>query len=193
MKDAISSLGDWRIKVGIGALAPGGALQCGCCGRENCPGDSPGITGIEYLKAMRAAVPNIFQKMDFWASHPYPASGIGHSFNVPFDQAKPGLSYYDLELREIKRNMQVLITETGWASRREGFPPCSEEQKANWTRHAYSEIWMKDWRIMGVMPFMLCDHYWGEQLGYGWKRMNGGSYPVFDVIKTYRQSMGIGN
>ena len=31
-------------------------------------------------------------------------------FNVPYDQAIPGLKYYQLELQTIQRDIQVLIT-----------------------------------------------------------------------------------
>lgn len=51
--DALHSLRDSRIKISHGALAPGGALQCGCCGQSSCgSSDKPGITGLQYMQAM---------------------------------------------------------------------------------------------------------------------------------------------
>jgi len=50
--DAIHSLGDPRHKVSLGALAPGGNIQCGCCGQQNCDNDLPGITGLQFMEAM---------------------------------------------------------------------------------------------------------------------------------------------
>lgn len=101
---------------------------------------------------MKSAVPDIFQQVDFFASHAYPASGIGYGFNAPYDQAAPGnklnkeysikkltldrigLTYYRQELQHIGRSLPVLITETGWAlNPGGGEPQCTEQNKADWT------------------------------------------------------------
>jgi hypothetical protein len=67
--DAIHALGDSRLKVnstvfrrrrfGLSAgevaaagLAPGGNIQCGCCGSPSCPNDQGGVTG-KISHAMR--------------------------------------------------------------------------------------------------------------------------------------------
>ena len=65
-------------QVSYGALAPGGCVQCGCCGSQNCAGDRAGITGLQFIDAMKAAVPDVFDYVDFLASHSYPASGGVH-------------------------------------------------------------------------------------------------------------------
>ncbi len=62
--------------------------------------------------------------------------------------------------------MSVLLTETGWATNRVGLPPCSEQDKADWTVGAYNSYWYADLRVAGVMPFMLQDAVWGDQYGY---------------------------
>ena len=54
-----------------------------------------------------AAVPGIWSSVDFLASHAYPASGIGYGFNAPMPQALPGLLYYEMELAQINRSVQV--------------------------------------------------------------------------------------
>lgn len=76
------------------------------------------------------AVPNIFNEIDFLASHSYGASGIGcrdfrhpyvlssdtitgYGFNVPMPDATIGLQYYQEELATIRRkSLAVAITET---------------------------------------------------------------------------------
>lgn len=104
---ALRSLGDDGQFIGAAPMSPGGCATCGCCGAENCPGDSPGITGLQFQAAMEAAVPGIWGKVDFLASHAYPASGIGFGFNAPMPQALPGLLYYQMELAQINRSIQV--------------------------------------------------------------------------------------
>ena len=128
---------DPRIKVAPAPLAPGGAVQCGCCGQPNCGADKGGITGLQFMQAMTSAVSDVWDKADFLASHSYPASGVGFGFNAPLDQAAPGLTYYDKELSTIGKDIPVLITETGWATNRAGLPHCSEQNKADWTAGAY--------------------------------------------------------
>ncbi|ETO01404.1 hypothetical protein RFI_36036 [Reticulomyxa filosa] len=113
------------------------------------------------MQIMMDVIPTIFEKVDFLASHSYPASNIGYGFNVPYDQGIPGLLYYQKELDTIGRSVQVLITETGWATNVN--PTCTEQEKAQWTVSAFG-LWRNDSRVMGVMPFMLQDAYWGDQI-----------------------------
>lgn len=67
---AIKALGDPRVKVGAAALAPGGCVQCGCCGSPNCGAlDKPGATGVEFMGQMMSVVPTVYEGADFLASH----------------------------------------------------------------------------------------------------------------------------
>ncbi|EGD76627.1 hypothetical protein PTSG_07740 [Salpingoeca rosetta] len=188
---AVKAIGDPNLKVGPAPLAPGGALKCGCCGSQSCSGDSPGITGLQFMDAMTAAYPKVWSYADFLATHSYPASGIGYSFNVPFSQAGPGLTYYRLELNHTRPDLPVLITETGWASHTQGLPPCSEDNKAAWTVTAYQQLWLADDRILGVMPFMLQDATWGDKDGYAYVLTNGQQQPVFTQVQALRCQLQI--
>lgn len=58
-------------------------------------------------RSSTAAIPSVFDRIDFLASHSYPAQGIGWGFNVPLTQGMPGLKYYELELQHINRTVQV--------------------------------------------------------------------------------------
>lgn len=122
----------------------------------------------------------------------YPASGIGYGFNVAYNNSLPGLDYYVQELSTIGVALPVLVTETGWASHRDGLPQCSEDDKAQWYVDAYTDVWLKDSRVLGVMPFMLQDQTWGDQDGYAFVLMNGQRQPCFRAVKGLRCSLDIG-
>lgn len=184
---AVRALGDDFVLVGAAPLAPGGCVACGCCGAENCPADAGGITGLQFMSAMMAAVPGVFNQVDFLATHSYPASGIGYGFNAPLADALPGLTYYQLELRTINRSVAVLVTETGWATSAPGLPACTEADKAAWTTGAYAQVWLNDTRVVGVMPFMLMDPTWGDTDGWEYVTMNGALAPVFSAVQSLRQ------
>lgn len=69
---AIAKLSDKRARVGAAPLAPGGCVQCGCCGSANCgTADKPGATGLDFMAQMMEAVPTVFQSAHFLASHSY--------------------------------------------------------------------------------------------------------------------------
>lgn len=184
---ALRTLGDDGLLIGAAPMSPGGNVACGCCGSENCPGDAPGITGLQFQAAMAAAVPSLWSSVDFLASHAYPASGIGYGFNAPMPEALPGLLYYRMELAQINRSVQVLLTETGWATKAPGLPPCSEQDKADWTIAAYETVWLNDTAVAGVMPFMLMDPTWGDQDGWEYVTMSGAAQPVFGAVQQLRQ------
>ena len=192
--DAIHSLpnGD-RYKISTAGISPGGDIQCGCCGSSNCAGDKGGITGLQYMQAMISAVPDVFDKIDYLASHSYPADGIGYGFNVGYPSCLPGLTYYEKELEIIGRNVQVIITETGWATHPpsgSNEPDCTEQDKAIWTIDAYNGVWLNDSRVMGVTPFMLQDSYWGDQVGFEYVLTNGAKQAVYTQTNQLRCDLG---
>ncbi len=175
--DAIHGIGDSRIGVMIGGLAPGGTVSCQCGG----DGFNPGITALEFMQAMRDGVPDVFEKLDGWATHSYPASNHGYGFFVPFEQSRPGLLFFEEELRLIGRDLPVFITETGWSS---DFG--SRDQIADWTASSYREVWLPDDRVRAVMPFQLQDGGWES---FSWVDGGGNPYPVFGRVRDLRQSL----
>ena len=190
--DALHAIGDPRIKVSLGALAPGGVVSCECCGAGDC-GFTPGATGLDFLKQMKAAVPDIWGRLDFLATHSYPASGTGWGFFGPYAESLVGLKYFQQELDTIDKDLPVLVTETGWSTKRPvGGPFPNEDQKADYTKKAYQNVWLPNSKVKGVMPFVFQDAFWGDQEGFGWLHTGGAHLPVFDVIKSYRCALGIG-
>jgi hypothetical protein len=180
--EALHSLNDEHIRVINGGLAPGGVRWCNC-GSE---GGEPGITAKEFLQAMEAGAPGVFDELDGWASHSYPASNEGYGFFVPFDQAGVGLTYYEVELSTIGRpNLPVLITETGWRT-----DEASRPQIADWTVRAFTDVWLPDSRVQAVMPFLL-------RGGSGWTNFEWVSgntrHPVFNSVRSERCNRIPGN
>ena len=177
--DALHGLDDRCVLVTNGGLAPGGAVTCECGGE----GYTSGVTSREFLTAMAAAVPTIFERLDGFATHSYPAEGEGWGFFVPYDRAWPGLTYFSSELDTIGRqDLPVLITETGWTTDGGG----SREEIAGWTVQAYEDFWLVDDRILGVMPFILRDAAWEA---FAWTATDGTHYPVYDRVRELRCSV----
>jgi len=181
--DALHAIGDGRIRVINGGLAPGGARRCRC-GSDDF---EAGVTAADFLREMRAEVPDVFDRLDGLATHSYPAEGEGWGFFVPYDRAGPGLRYYERELEIVGRDLPVLITETGWCvpGSRCAAPSGSREDVAAWTVRAYEELWLVDDRIHAVMPFMLRDAGWED---FAWVAAGGGPHPVYDRVRALRCS-----
>ncbi len=177
---AIHALGDSRIRVINGGLAPGGAVTCQCGG----DGFTAGITSREFLSAMEAAVPGVHAALDGFASHSYPAQGEGWGFFVAYDQAGPGLHYYQTELDTLGLDLPVYITETGWTVS-EG---ASREEVSAWTVSAWDNDWLDGDGIVAVMPFMLQDASWND---FAWVDSGNQPYPVFDAVRSFRCGLGI--
>jgi len=173
--NALHAVGDPRLRVINGGLAPGGTTRCECGGE----GWEGGITSREFLGAMRAAVPDIFERLDGFATHSYPAEGEGWGFFVPYDRAGPGLLYMRTELAVVGRALPVLNTETGWSTAGGG----SREQIAEWTVSAYRDIWLTEDGLLGVMPFMLRDPAWDA---FAWVAGDGRPYPVYEQVRRLR-------
>jgi len=175
---AIRAIGDPRIEVINGGLAPGGAVTCECGG----DGFTAGVTSREFLQAMEAAVPGVHAALDGFASHSYPAEGEGWGFFVAYGQAGPGLHYYQTELATLGLSLPVYITETGWTVEQ----GASREQVADWTVSAWQNDWYPASGIVAVMPFMLQDASWNN---FAWVDTGGSPYPVFDAVRNWRCSI----
>ena len=113
------------------------------------------------MKKMNEAVPGIFDKLDGWASHPYPQPNFS---GKPTDTGRWSIRAYEDELEYlknelgVKKDLPVFITETGWAHA-EGekyngsYKPV--ETVAQYFKTAYEEVWLKDDRVRAVMPFTI--------------------------------------
>ncbi|MCS6856852.1 MAG: hypothetical protein NZM37_03990 [Sandaracinaceae bacterium] len=184
---ALHGIGDSRIRVLNGGLAPGGPQRCECEGS----GWTPGATTLDFLRDMRSAVPDVFNHIDAFASHSYPARGFGWGFFVPYSEAGVGLRVFESEIAEIGRpDIEVFLTETGWCEPHpdERMRRCTEnggsrEQIAVWTEEAYRNFWLVHPRLRAIMPFILRDPAWNE---FAWMDPGGAPYPVYTRIRALR-------
>lgn len=190
---ALKGLGNPRVRVGVAPMAPGGTVECNCCGAGGGCQWQGGATGLQFMAAMLSAVPDLYQTADFLASHSYPAQGVGWGFFCPFVQAATGLLYYQLELKAINLpNIPVYLTETGWTTQ-QGCKP-SLQDEATYMVAAYA-LWLNETahgrgHLHGVMPFQLMDASWQTQ-GFYWVDTNGGNTPQYTAVQQLRcQTVG---
>ena len=182
--DALHAIGDPRVRVINGGLAPGGVRWCECNGTSEGAFEA-GNTSRDFLAQMAAAVPGVFDRIDAFASHSYPAEGEGWGFFVPYDRAGPGLRYFETELATIGRgDLDVLMTETGWPTVHGGVTYATRAEVATWTRQAYEGVWLGHARIRAVMPFILQDT--GGWDGFAWVAGDGTRRPVYDQVRALR-------
>jgi len=186
VSNAMRAIGDSRVKITNGGLAPGGVVSCECNG-DGSGGFNPGITALDFIREMQNAVSDIWDKIDAWATHSYPASGLGYGFFDRYENCGPGLRFFENELSTAGRSFPVLITETGWTIHHESFN-WSREEVADWTVRAYQDLWLVHPSILGVMPFMLQDPGWDN---FAWVDPSGNPYPVYNAVRSLRCSLGI--
>ena len=183
--DALHGIGDPRIKVLNGGLAPGAARRCQCGGE----GYEAGITAVDFLREMLSAaggVPDLASRLDGFASHSYPAEGMGWGFFVPYDRAGTGLRFFESELAALGRDdLPVFLTETGWCTPGERCTQNggSRDEVADWTAQAYEGFWLGHASVAAVMPFMLRDGGWND---FAWVAVDGTHYPVYDRVRAAR-------
>jgi hypothetical protein len=119
------------------------------------------LDATQYMTQMNAAVPGIFDKLDGWASHPYPQPNFTGS---PRDTGRDSIRAYDFELfflknsLGLKKDLPVFITETGWphaegAAYNSSYLP-AEEVADNYVE-AFEDVWLKDDKVQAVMPFTI--------------------------------------
>lgn len=147
-----------------------------------------------FMKKMNEAVPGIFDKLDGWASHPYPQPNFS---GKPTDTGRWSIRAYEDELEYlknelgVKKDLPVFITETGWAHA-EGekyngsYKPV--ETVAQYFKTAYEEVWLKDDRVRAVMPFTIrydppFDHF-------SWVNKDKVPYYHYDVVKKMKKVNG---
>jgi len=183
--DALHALDDPRVRVINGGLAPGGVRWCECVGTGEGAFEA-GNTSADFLAQMSAGVPGVFDRLDAFASHAYPAEGEGYGFFVPYDRAGPGLRWFETELSTIGRpSLPVLLTETGWPASHGGTTFGSREDVASWTRQAYEGFWLTHPNVLAVMPFILLDRG-GTWDGFAWASSDGTPYPVYGEVRNLR-------
>jgi len=158
------------------------------------PTDRSHLDAFEYKVRMNKKVPGIFEKLDGWASHPYPQPNFTAS---PFKKGRWGISAYEEELKflkdtfGLKKELPVFITETGWA-RAEGenynSSYLNQEKVAEYYQIAYEQVWLKDSRVRAVTPFTI--RYKAPHDHFSWIDKNEKPYPQYNLIKSLPKVAG---
>ncbi len=179
---ALHGLGDGRIKVINGGLAPGGVGSCEC-GSDDYSG---GYTSETFIASMRAAVPSVFADLDGFATHSYPSQGEGWGFFEAYEDCAAGLAYWQKEVVAAGvPSAPVLITETGWTV--DDGACGSRDDVAQWTLQAWQNDWFPESQLEAVMPFQLQDAAWDS---FAWVQTDNQPYAVFETIRDWRTGMG---
>ena len=152
------------------------------------------MDSFEFMEKMDESIPGIFDKLDGWASHPYPQPNFSGS---PYDTDRHSIFSYDDELKYLKnelgveKDLPVFITETGWAhaegeTYNSSYLPVSKV--ADYFKIAFEEVWLKDDRVRAVMPFTIrydppFDHF-------SWVNRDKVPYYHYDVVKDMKKVEG---
>ena len=157
-------------------------------------GDGKSTDSFVFMKKMNEAVPGIFEKIDGWASHPYPQPNFSGN---PYSTGRWSIRAYEDELEflkedlGVKKELPVFITETGWAhaegeNYNSSYLPVNKI--AEYFEIAFEEIWLEDDRVRAVMPFTVrydppFDHF-------SWINSDKVSYYHYDVVKKMEKVEG---
>lgn len=153
---AIREIGDPRIVVLNGALAPGGNYD-----------------NLAFIDAM-ATVPGAMQAFDVWASHSYPGN---HPPQYNLHNGYMSRFTIDSYLWEVQRlsrkgrsGVHVMLTETGYDLGNRlfpRFPRINETNRAAYISKAFRDYWLSWPEVVGVTPFELVDPY-GDWAHWDW-------------------------
>jgi len=159
-----------------------------------------------FIKEMISTVPDIFNKLDGWASHSYPAPNFSGS---PTESGRGTVKTYEWEINLLKslgvnKDLPVFITETGW-KHSEGIDEdrtlLPGSTVADYFKTAYEIVW-NDPKIIAVTPFILnyqdklFDHFSFKKVDPLTKVLNvlGDStedyYPHFKTIQDLSKLQG---
>lgn len=156
--------------------------------------NSHGVEAFDFMRRMEKEVPGIFEKLDAWASHPYPQPNFSGG---PNDTGRWSIRAYEDELKYlqdnlgVKKELPVFITETGWAHA-EGanyngsYLPVATISE--YFKTAFNEVWLKDARVRAVMPFTI--KYDAPFDHFSWVNEDKVPYLHYDVIKKMKKVEG---
>ncbi len=144
---AIRALGDPRIKVGMGALSPGGD-----------------VNNLKFIDILCKSVPEFKESFDIWYTHPYPQNTPpwDNLHNGTAKQSMMTIDSYLTELEVLKdngfdiENLKVIATETGYSENNQVYPyypKIDSYYMGIYTESAFRDYWSKWPEILAVCPF----------------------------------------
>lgn len=145
-----------------------------------------------FMVQMNEKVPDIFKKLDGWASHSYPADYVGS----PNGNGRGSVRGYEWELSVLKNRfgvekIPVFITETGWAhaeGQSYSFSYLDSNTAASNLKQAFEKVWLPDERVVAVTPFTI--YYDSPFDHFSFVKKDGSVYPQFDLLKQMKKTSG---
>ena len=155
--------------------------------------DGTYLEAFEYMRRMEAEIPGIFSRLDGWASHPYPMPNFSGSTDA---SGRWSIQAYDDELRFLEeefgvKDIPVFITETGWAHAEGTIYNSSYlpvDKVAENFIYAYENVWLKDDRVVAVMPFTI--RYNAPYDHFSWIDDRNMPYAHFIAVKSLKKVAG---
>lgn len=138
----------------------------------------------QYLWGMYDKNPEVFKKIDGWASHSYPNPGFSSS---PYDYSRIGIRGYQYELSFLQNNfgvygLKVFITETGWQRGN-----LSEEKISEYYKIAFNEIWSDDY-LVTITPFLFSAS--GQFENFSWWSPEKGETKIYKSVSLIKKNAG---
>ncbi|MFC1755940.1 hypothetical protein ACFLZK_01250 [Patescibacteria group bacterium] len=158
------------------------------------PNNNDHMDAFVFMSKMNHEVPGIFEKLDGWASHPYPQPNFSGN---PHASGRWSVKAYENELNFLKysigveKELPVFITETGWAhaqGKDYNGSFVDAELAAEYIRIAYEEIWLLDDRVRAVTPFTI--RYKAPFDHFSWINQDGVPYVQYDKVKSIDKIAG---
>lgn len=157
------------------------------------------IDAAVFMQRMNNQVPGIFERLDGWASHPYPQPNFSGS---PNGTGRDSIRAYDWELSILRRfnvdtsDLPVFITETGWAHRESEAASngqrvpytLNEHQVADNFKYAFENVWMPDPKVVAITPFTI--RYDPPHDHFSWVTHDNNPYPQFNAVKDIEKVEG---
>lgn len=126
------------------------------------------LDALEFIQAMREAVPDIFERLPAWASNPYRVPSGGD--NIRFTHRA-----YEAELEAIGRDMPIIITESGLMEIRD------ENLIADYFDVAFRD-WLADPKVLAATPM-----FWNPHSSEFWMFTPNPDGSVQLASETYRR------
>jgi hypothetical protein len=110
---------------------------------------SESMNEFDYMRAMNAAVPNIFLQIDGLGSHSYPNPGFSQPPSKQDQMSIASYKYQENLLEKLGgKKLPVFITETGWST-----DVISPSVASSYLQTAFTTVWA-DPQVIAVTPFL---------------------------------------
>lgn len=156
---------------------------------SNAPSQNPAYEDqVTFLNRMMKTFPvaDLNKYIDGWASHSYPNPGFR---GKPTDTGRNSIQNYAWELSFLQskgiKALPVFITETGWP--RSSY---SEETISQYLKHAFTQVWFRDFRVKAVTPFVF--NYENSAFrDWSWRKAGSNQfYSYYDMVKSLPKIRG---